>query len=53
VTRTTTALLAVNPLPTQDVAGQWKGRMEPGNVSAEIELGLRRTGGTLMFGRVR
>lgn len=28
----------------QDVTGQWKGRMEPTNLSAEIELELRRAG---------
>jgi hypothetical protein len=28
----------------QDVTGQWKGRMEPTNLSAEIELDLQRAG---------
>ena len=29
----------------QDVTGRWKGRMEPTNLSAEIELELQRAGG--------
>jgi hypothetical protein len=29
---------------TQEVAGHWKGRMEPTNLSAEIELGLQHAG---------
>ena len=29
----------------QDVAGRWAGRMEPTNLSAEIELELRRASG--------
>jgi hypothetical protein len=29
----------------QDVTGRWKGRMEPTNLSAEIELALERAGG--------
>src|SRR5678815_330138 len=31
-------------LRAQSAAGQWKGRMEPTNLSAEIELALRRAG---------
>jgi hypothetical protein len=33
-----------NPVLAQDAAGRWKGRMEPTNHSAEIELELRRAG---------
>lgn len=29
----------------QDVTGRWKGRIEPTNHSAEIELELQRQGG--------
>jgi hypothetical protein len=32
------------PLLAQDVTGQWKGRIEPTNLSAEIELELQRAG---------
>lgn len=33
-------------LRAQEVAGRWKGRMEPTNLSAEIELELQRAGGS-------
>jgi len=32
------------PAKAQDLAGRWSGRMEPTNLSAEIELELTRTG---------
>jgi len=32
------------PASAQDLAGRWSGRMEPKNLSAEIELDLQRTG---------
>ena len=31
------------PAHAQDLAGRWTGRMEPENLSAEIELDLART----------
>ena len=42
-------VIAVTVIPrssalAQDVTGQWKGRMEPTNLSAEIELELQRAG---------
>ena len=42
-------VIAVTVIPrssalAQDVTGQWKGRMEPTNLSAEIELNLQRAG---------
>jgi retinol-binding protein 3 len=43
------ALLAVilaTPVMAQDVAGQWSGRMEPTNLSAEIALDLQRADGS-------
>lgn len=38
--------LLFSPAGAQDLAGRWSGRMEPANLSAEIELDLQRTGTT-------
>ncbi len=37
-------LLGFAPATAQDLAGRWSGRMEPTNLSAEIELDLQHTG---------
>lgn len=37
-------VLSSAPAPAQEIAGHWSGRMEPTNLSAEIELDLRGAG---------
>jgi hypothetical protein len=38
------AVFLRSPVLAQDVSGRWKGRIEPTNLSAEIELELQRAG---------
>jgi hypothetical protein len=37
-------LFLIAPTRAQDLEGRWSGRMEPKNLSAEIEIELHRTG---------
>ena len=40
----TLVFISFAPANAQDLAGRWSGRMEPKNLSAEIEIDLERTG---------